>query len=39
MFLSMLDLNQMYVQESEMSDKKFGISKEDQKLTKEFYQK
>ena len=38
MFLTMLDLNQMYVQESEMSDKQFGISKEDQKLTKEFYQ-
>jgi len=37
MFLAMLDLNQMYVQESEMSDKQFGISKEDQKLTKEFY--
>ena len=37
MFLTMLDLNQMYVQESEMSDKRFGISKEDQKLTKEFY--
>lgn len=39
MFLTMLDLNQMYVQESEMSDKRFGISKEDQKLTKEFYKK
>ena len=38
MFLTMLDLNQMYVQESEMADKKYGISKEDQKLTKEFYQ-
>lgn len=38
MFLTMLDLNQMYVQESEMADKQFGISKEDQKLTKEFYQ-
>ena len=37
MFLTMLDLNQMYVQESEMADKQFGISKEDQKLTKEFY--
>lgn len=37
MFLTMLDLNQMYVQESEMADKRFGISKEDQKLTKEFY--
>jgi len=36
-FLTMLDLNQMYVQESEMADKRFGISKEDQKLTKEFY--
>lgn len=39
MFLTMLDLNQMYVQESEMADKRFGISKEDQKLTKEFYTK
>jgi len=39
MFLTMLDLNQMYVQESEMADKRFGISKEDQKLTKEFYKK
>lgn len=39
MFLTMLDLNQMYVQESEMADKKFGISKEDQMLTKEFYKK
>jgi len=39
MFLTMLDLNQMYVQESEMTDKRFGISKEDQKLTKEFYKK
>lgn len=39
MFLSMLDLNQMYVQESEMADKKYGISSEDQKLTKAFYSK
>ena len=38
MFLTMLDLNQMYVQESEMADKRYGINKEDQKLTKEFYQ-
>jgi adenine-specific DNA-methyltransferase len=37
MFLTMLDLNQMYVNESEMVDKKYGISTEDQKLTKEFY--
>ncbi|MCX6739468.1 MAG: site-specific DNA-methyltransferase [Candidatus Parcubacteria bacterium] len=39
MFLTMLDLNQMYVQESEMGDKRFDISKEDQKLTKAFYSK
>lgn len=39
MFLTMLDLNQMYVQESEMADKKFGISTENQKLTKAFYSK
>ncbi len=36
-FLTMLDLNQMYIQKSEMSDKKFGISEKDQKLTEEFY--
>ncbi|OIO29000.1 hypothetical protein AUJ22_02155 [Candidatus Nomurabacteria bacterium CG1_02_31_12] len=39
MFLTMLDLNQMYVQESEMADKKYGIGSEDQKLTKAFYSK
>jgi len=39
MFLTMLDLNQMYVNESEMVDKKYGISTEDQKLTKAFYSK
>lgn len=39
MFLTMLDLNQMYVNESEISDKKYGISAEDQKLTKAFYSK
>jgi adenine-specific DNA-methyltransferase len=37
MFLTMLDLNQMYVQESEMADKRFGISEKDQKLTSAFY--
>ena len=37
MFLEMLDLNQMYIQKTEMADKKFGISKEDQKSTKKFY--
>ncbi len=39
MFLTMLDLNQMYVNESEITDKKYGISTEDQKLTKIFYSK
>ena len=39
MFLTMLDLNQMYVHESEMADKKYGINTEDQKLTKAFYSK
>jgi adenine-specific DNA-methyltransferase len=29
MFISMLDLNQMYVNMSERKDKKFGISEED----------
>lgn len=38
MFLTMLDLNQMYVQESEMADKRFGIESSDQTLTKEFYE-
>jgi len=37
MFLTMLDLNQMYVQKTEMADKKFGIDKKDRKLTFEFY--
>ena len=39
MFLTMLDLNQMYVNESEMADTKYDISSEDQKLTKAFYSK
>ncbi|MCB0369638.1 MAG: site-specific DNA-methyltransferase [Bdellovibrionales bacterium] len=39
LLLETLDLNQMYVNESEMADKKFGINKEDQRLTKEFYSK
>lgn len=37
MFVSMLDLNQMYVNMSERKDKKFGISDEDVKLSEEFY--
>ena len=39
MFCMMLDLNQMYVNRSEMEDKKFGISEEDIKMTKLFYDK
>lgn len=37
MFIAMLDNNQMYVNKTEMADKKFGINKEDQKLTEQFY--
>lgn len=37
MFLTMLDLNQMYVQKSEMADKRFAITEEDQDLTNKFY--
>ena len=37
MFAKMLDLNQLYVNVSEMEDKKYGISKEDIALTKNFY--
>ncbi len=37
MFLTMLDLNQMYIPASEIEDEKYGVSKEDQKLTKMFY--
>ena len=37
MFISMLDLNQLYIQKSEMPDKKYKITKEDQKVTNSFY--
>lgn len=37
MFAKMLDLNQLYVNASEMEDKKYGLSKEDIALTKNFY--
>lgn len=37
MFLTMLDLNQMYVQKTEMADKRFGINTKDQALTTLFY--
>jgi adenine-specific DNA-methyltransferase len=37
MFIKMLDLNQLYVNASEMEDKKYGLSKEEIDLTKNFY--
>ena len=37
MFMAMLDNNQMYVNKTEMADKKFGMDKKDQKLTSQFY--
>lgn len=37
MFIIMLDNNQMYVNKTEMADKKFGIDKKDQQLTENFY--
>ncbi len=37
MFVALLDNNQMYVNKTEMADKKFSISEEDQKLTDLFY--
>ena len=36
-FIAILDNNQMYINKSEMADKKFGISNKDQNLTNEFY--
>jgi adenine-specific DNA-methyltransferase len=38
-FITMLDNNQMYVNKTEMADKKFGISEEDKNLTNQFYNK
>lgn len=36
-FVEMLDNNQMYVNKTEMADKKFGIAEADQRLTDAFY--
>lgn len=36
-FIAMLDNNQMYVNKTEMADKKFGIDIKDQELTEKFY--
>ena len=38
-FCEMLDLNQMYIQESEMSDPNFKIEKKYKDLTSKFYKK
>ena len=38
MFISMLDLNQLYIQKTEIEDKLFGIDEESRHLTKLFYQ-
>ena len=38
-FCEMLDLNQMYIQESEMSDPNFKIDKKNKNLTSKFYNK
>lgn len=37
-FCRMLDNNQLYVNQDEMEDSKYGLSKEDIALTKDFYQ-
>jgi len=39
LFAEMLDMNQMYVNFSERADKKYKLSKEDIKLSEEFYTK
>ena len=38
MFAKMLDLNQLYVNVSDMKDSQFGLSKNDIAITKDFYQ-
>ena len=38
LFIKMLDLNQLYVNVSDMEDAKFGLSQDDLNLTKDFYQ-
>ena len=37
MYLSMLDLNSMYINYEDMEDDKFKLSDSDIKLTKQFY--
>ncbi len=38
MFAKMLDLNQLYVNVSDMNDSRFGLSENDIAITKDFYQ-
>ena len=38
LFIKMLDLNQLYVNVSDMEDKKYNLSADDIALTKDFYQ-
>ena len=38
LFIRMLDLNQLYVNLSDMEDKKYNLSAEDIAITKDFYQ-
>lgn len=37
MFARMIDLNQLYVNKSDMEDKQFDLSKEDIRVTRQFY--
>lgn len=39
MFLTMLDLNHLYVLKTEMEDKRYGLDPKDTKLTKSFYER
>ena len=39
MFCAMLDNNQMYINKSEMEDKKYGLSQQDIKMINLFYNK
>ena len=38
MFITMLDLNQMYINKDDMDDAKFQLSKNDREITKKFYE-
>jgi adenine-specific DNA-methyltransferase len=37
--LETLDQNQLYINHSEIEDEMYGVSEEDKKLNKEFYEK